>query len=287
MSFYCQSLHFIILTISLISTVEINLCCWIVIVGKYFIIEVLTVPPETAAHTNGMWKKCGSCVHSITTDQTTQTAACNCILSFLNSVFKPLLSHNRLKFMLNKIQIKITFSSESIVCIIRVNVLICPIIIVPYSDNNNLLNFSLYNHIIQCILDFPCCSKSCMAVKKQILTIMHEYNGICFKWVVMIRWRQVNWTFSWVVQTDWSYILSVINIVDVWFKAWICSDIDSLISFKVLIGSHHPYFIIKKHFELNQSIGWTSKHNIPIVRTFSWQLSSIWPCHVTIVTSQK
>lgn len=183
----------------MISAVQVYFSFWIIFIRKYLIVEILIVPPETAAHTNCLWKKCWPCVQSIATYQTAQTTACNCILSCFDSINKPLFPDNWLKFLLNKVQVKISLASLFVVWIFGVSVLICSIVCVLYSDNDNLLNLTFKNHFIQCVLYFPCCTKSCSVVKVKILSIMHKNHRVWFQCIVIIWRREVNGTFSRVV----------------------------------------------------------------------------------------
>lgn len=79
------------------------------------IVEVFIVPPETAAHADGIPEKLRSCVHGITTDQASMAAPSNCIaILVLNSIREPLLTYDWLQLFLDKIEICITFSPHHI-----------------------------------------------------------------------------------------------------------------------------------------------------------------------------
>ena len=201
MSLYTQCLILSVLAAACISTVQINLCIWIVFICYYFTVKILAVPPETTAHANCALEKLWSFVHCVTTDQTSKTGSSNVVTILIQeSSRKPFLTDNRFKLFLNKIEIKVSFASKFISWIVWVGVFTVSIISVPDSNYDDLIYFTSSNEIIQRVLNFPSRSKSCFAVFKKVLPVMHKNELIFFERIVMVWWRKINAAFSRVFQ---------------------------------------------------------------------------------------
>jgi hypothetical protein len=119
----------------------------------------------------------------------------------------------RHELLLNKIEIEIALSSKLLSLIIGISILIIPIIGIPHTHNNDLLDLSLHNIRIERILNLPGPERR-LRILKQVLAVVHNQKRILLVGVVVVAGRVVDAADTRVVQQfgghggrveDWVY----------------------------------------------------------------------------------
>jgi hypothetical protein len=143
MLIYSQCLVFGVLAWSTISRIDIEMYSWVQFVcGEDFFIEVLAVPPKAGTHAYRFGEFGWSGVSGIAADKPAETAACDAVRSH-DSIFEPIILNDRYKFLLNEVQVFISFSTELVACIVGVGVLVVSIVCIPNPHNYDFAHFSL------------------------------------------------------------------------------------------------------------------------------------------------